>query len=351
MSATASPRRLLIEACRISEGGGLVLLRYLLSLLARRSDLHATVVVGPHVEVSAYAPAVTVITAAMNLANRRSVYRRLLRDHEPETLLCFGNFPPPYPLPQIRVVTYFHRPTLLTPDRGSHTFKYRALNSYLRLLAGNTDAFFVQTEYIHRKLAREVSRPRSDIRRYPFFEPTEAPAPSVTRNRRTSPGHPPSFLYVSSDTPHKNHERLLVAWQILAAAERFPRLVLTVDETSHLYPAVASLRELGCEIELLGFVSHGEILRHTADADFGIFPSLQESLGLGLIEAASLGLPLLCADLAYTYEVVDPSLTFDPYDPSSIAEAVAAAMTTSPLAPTHCVIGDLSARMLDDLAN
>ena len=53
-----------------------------------------------------------------------------------------------------------------------------------------------------------------------------------------------------------------------------------------------------------------------------IFPSLNESFGLPLLEAQYLGIPIIASELDYVREVVDPIETFNPQSANSIATAV-----------------------------
>ena len=53
-----------------------------------------------------------------------------------------------------------------------------------------------------------------------------------------------------------------------------------------------------------------------------IFPSLEESFGLPLIEAVDMGLDVISSDLNYAYQAIDPSLTFNPNNDQSIADAI-----------------------------
>ena len=56
--------------------------------------------------------------------------------------------------------------------------------------------------------------------------------------------------------------------------------------------------------------------------NFLIFPSLNESLGLPLIEANLYKLPIIASDLDYVYDVCEPSLTFDPYSEEDIFKKI-----------------------------
>ena len=58
-----------------------------------------------------------------------------------------------------------------------------------------------------------------------------------------------------------------------------------------------------------------------------IFPSLQETFGLPLIEAAQLDKPIIASDREYVCQVVKPSLTFDPLSAESIADTIETFLT------------------------
>ena len=72
--------------------------------------------------------------------------------------------------------------------------------------------------------------------------------------------------------------------------------------------------------------------------EFTIYPSLVESFGLPLIEAAQLGTQVIAADLPYVYEVIEPSLTFDPYSTQSISNAILKAIETINLPETKVLV-------------
>ncbi|MEX0958148.1 MAG: glycosyltransferase [Burkholderiales bacterium] len=133
------------------------------------------------------------------------------------------------------------------------------------------------------------------------------------------------FVYVASGEPHKNHDRLLDAWRLLAAEGITPSLGLTVDPD--LFPdLVARIKETaassGLQIENIGQASSDEIQALYRSTRALIYPSLGESLGLPLIEAHAVGLPIIAAEKDYVRDVIDPTDTFDPCSAVSIARAV-----------------------------
>jgi glycosyltransferase involved in cell wall biosynthesis len=61
---------------------------------------------------------------------------------------------------------------------------------------------------------------------------------------------------------------------------------------------------------------------------------LAESFGLPLIEAAAAGCKIISSDLPYVFEVVKPSLVFDPNDISSIFKVLNRSTSLDELSPS-----------------
>ena len=53
-----------------------------------------------------------------------------------------------------------------------------------------------------------------------------------------------------------------------------------------------------------------------------VYPSHNESLGLGIVEALVAGCDVIGANLPYIHSICHPSVVFDPYNPESIADAI-----------------------------
>jgi glycosyltransferase involved in cell wall biosynthesis len=68
--------------------------------------------------------------------------------------------------------------------------------------------------------------------------------------------------------------------------------------------------------------THENILELYKKIDALIYPSFTESLGLPLIEARQLGIPVIAAELDYVRDILDPEFTFNPQSELSIARSV-----------------------------
>jgi glycosyltransferase involved in cell wall biosynthesis len=131
----------------------------------------------------------------------------------------------------------------------------------------------------------------------------------------------PFLFYPARAWPHKNHERLFRAFELLksdvAVQQHHPglRLVLTgggLDGT-----------RLPDGVEARGRVSAGEVVSLYRRAAAVVFPSLYEGFGQPPLEAMACGCPVACSNAASLPEVVgDAARLFEPNDPRAIAAAV-----------------------------
>jgi glycosyltransferase involved in cell wall biosynthesis len=133
------------------------------------------------------------------------------------------------------------------------------------------------------------------------------------------------FLYVATGETHKGHRILIEAWVLLAERASFPTLALTLSRQR--FPGLCSwveeqARRHGLKVSLLDECAHTDMPDLYAAAKALIYPSLYESFGLPLLEAAMAGLPIIAADIDYVRDVINPTAVFDPYSAESIAGSV-----------------------------
>ena len=122
-----------------------------------------------------------------------------------------------------------------------------------------------------------------------------------------------SFLYVSSISSHKNHERLFKAF-INASQKNNSKieLHLTIPENDFLKSIYNNLRyPKNLKIINHGILKKNKLYKLYCSSEFSIFPSLSESFGLPLLESVNNGTKVIAADLDYVNKYL-PSLKFDP---------------------------------------
>jgi glycosyltransferase involved in cell wall biosynthesis len=135
------------------------------------------------------------------------------------------------------------------------------------------------------------------------------------------------FFYPANFWPHKNHEVLLIAYQMYryhAGATAWD-LVLTgrVDSRQPILRELAT--NLGVEDQVLfkGYVSEKELAQLFSGASALVFPSLHEGFGIPLLEAMNLGVPVLASDVGSLREVAgEAALLVDARKPQELAAAM-----------------------------
>ena len=126
------------------------------------------------------------------------------------------------------------------------------------------------------------------------------------------------YFYPSSFDPHKNHKRLFKAFNELKnVSTKDIKLIVSIDK----YKVPLPYRNN----ELIFFIGNQPIFlinQLYKIADFLIFPSLNESLGLPLIEASLYKLPIIASNLDYVFDVCKPLSTFDPLSEEDIYQKI-----------------------------
>lgn len=125
----------------------------------------------------------------------------------------------------------------------------------------------------------------------------------------------PFLLYPARRWPHKNHDRLLAAFELLRRERPELRLVLTGagHDAAPARPGV----------EVLGHVPEETLLGLYRRAACLVFPSLYEGFGQPTLEAMACGCPVVAADAGALPEVCGEAAHL--FDPTSV-EAICAAV-------------------------
>ncbi len=142
------------------------------------------------------------------------------------------------------------------------------------------------------------------------------------------------LLYVGNLLPHKNLQRLLRAFSLIAM--QFPyKLVIAGYKDPRFFPALeAEIQALGLaeKILFLNYVPADELPAFYAGAEAFVFPSLYEGFGLPPLEAMACGCPVVVSKVASLPEVCgDAAYYVDPYDVESMAKGMYKVLTDEAL--------------------
>lgn len=135
----------------------------------------------------------------------------------------------------------------------------------------------------------------------------------------------PYFLYIGSWRPRKNIVKLIKAFQLFLIKNPNYLLVLGGKKDTRFVILDEEIKKNNLEknVILTDFISQEEKVALYKRAQAFLFPSLYEGFGLPVLEAQSLGVPLLTSNISSLPEVAgDGALFVDPYNIESIAEGM-----------------------------
>lgn len=156
------------------------------------------------------------------------------------------------------------------------------------------------------------------------FEAYETPSIEEVRDAVEKFSLPARFFFYPAVTwPHKNHEIIFRALQILKnEAGLTPQVYFTGSSTDHRAVLDKLAQELGVaeQLHFLGFVSPGELQSIFKTATAMIYPSRFEGFGLPILEAFHAELPVLVSNATTLPEVAgEGALYFHPSSPAELS--------------------------------
>lgn len=193
--------------------------------------------------------------------------------------------------------------------------KISLLRKVLKFNLRHVAVYVVQSPLMKKRLIENFKLPASSIKvslmPRPFFD-LEKTSPRITspssgRFRLIFPAH---------YKPHKNHGLIMEAVRLYRNELADTDFIFTFSKLAS--PSKVSLKE---NIINIPGVSYAEMPKLYKSCDALIFPSLEESFGLPLLEAMEMGLPILAADRPYSrWMIGETGFFFDPYSPSDMVK-------------------------------
>lgn len=205
------------------------------------------------------------------------------------------------------------------------------LNSSLRLavrrkMAKEFDAAISNTRAGVQYVQDILGMPADRIVRHPI-EVAEAPAleggnEDISLVRSDSSF---AFLVVGQVIERKGIHRLFEAAKLLMdrGLDDFTIQIAGTGEMAQILQQQAANSRLNKTVRWLGSVSYQQLGRYYLASDAVIFPSLEDTWGMVVLEALCLGKPVLCSKYAGSKEMIqdgENGFVFDPHDPQELAD-------------------------------
>ncbi len=150
------------------------------------------------------------------------------------------------------------------------------------------------------------------------------------------------LIHVGTVHPRKNLRRLIRAWAALGAAKGACKLVLAGGPGWGKVDLQGEVERLGAgdSVRLIGYISDEEKSVLIRMARAYVFPSLHEGFGFPVLEAQSVGVPVLCSNTSSLPEIAGKAaLTFDPLDVGALTGALHSILSDDALAATLAADG------------
>lgn len=199
----------------------------------------------------------------------------------------------------------------------SSTVRTRTLATTLSRSVDRSTWVFVQTGTVQQLV---LDRLHVASNRVLVFEPTTPDMPRGPAHPAIDPmrAHPRGarLLYVGSASRHKDLQTLRKAMWLLRRSGVPAELFLTLPSDHPM--------ALGEGLHGIGYLDDQVALRQAyEEADVVVLSSLEETVGLPLVEAMHFGRPVVAPDLPYAHDVCnDAALYFRPGDPRAAARTL-----------------------------
>ena len=234
--------------------------------------------------------------------------KKYLKNHSIEPVIAISlqntNFRLNKPCPNY---IYYHQPLPFFPYKWkffkskerSFWFYKNIYPFFVNLFVNKKTEFFVQLDFIKDAFVKRFCFSKDKV--HVIFPEIESPKPEPIDDLLVDDAMV-KFFYPATPLIYKNH-RLLFESLTKIDDKLLQKIVLYLTCERADFKELTDFKNI--QIVFIGTVKHANVMWLYEQADALLFPSYIETLGLPLIEAAGLGLPILAADLPYAREVLD----------------------------------------------
>lgn len=227
-------------------------------------------------------------------------------------------------VPDARITMMIHDTIPLDYPDFQRPGTVQSFDSKFRRVIRNADLILCPSDVSKSDILRHAGDALPPVLAVPLGVTPTAPAPGDLP--ATLDLSQPFFLCLGTIEPRKNHALLLDLWEEMGTAA--PQLFICGSRGWNNEAVFRRLDQNPTRITELAGLSDGAIAALLAQTHGLLFPSIAEGYGLPLIEAAALGAPVICGDMAITREVLGDRAVYlalsDRYQWKKSIEAAAA---------------------------
>lgn len=221
-------------------------------------------------------------------------------------IVLFGNFPSLFWFKKQSI--YFHNMLYLDNLNNSIKIKLETL-LFIFLIKIKKPEILVQTEFIAKRISDKFNNYKNiKVIGIPYQNKLIILSKTKIKNNKISYFYP-AFFY-----PHKNHKLLFKNETVFKRLNSKVLLTIKNDDPKLITDGITFI--------FLGNITYEKLITILSESDALIYPSLTESVGLPLIEAAIYKKPIIAPDYEYVNSVVKNFYSFDPKDNQSFIDAL-----------------------------
>ncbi len=321
-------KNIILSAFNVHTGGGLVLLRGLL----KSKNIKLKLLDNRLKNKISFKANKDVIFVKKKIIDRIFKFHlQCLKSSNRDTILCFNGLPPLFNSKAkviLFIQTFYFFANISNFNFNIYTYlriNFEKIWFYIGLR--NADEIWVQTITMKRRLINFLKKKNISkkiiIRIMPLIdEETQLIMKKKGKLSINSYENKNHFFYPADGAGHKNHIRLVQAFLLLK--EKY-KLYLTLSENDFLkiLKKFPSLRVKNSQIVNLGQMPRKRILKlYSENVGTLIFPSLDESFGIPLIEACIYKKNIIASDSNYSKDILHNFEKFNPYSINSISNKI-----------------------------
>lgn len=124
------------------------------------------------------------------------------------------------------------------------------------------------------------------------------------------------LVYVSPVLPYKNHLTVVKAYSKIREMYKNVEIkfIGAYDPTAKVFKNLFEKSKDIKKDDFLGDIHHSEVIKEIYKSDIFIFASSSETFGISLVEAMSIGIPIICSNKSSLPEILrDGGIYFDPF--------------------------------------
>jgi len=321
MNKTTRKVNIILSAFNVHTGGGLVLL----SSLFKQKKIKKFIL---DFRIKKKIP-----YSKKNIFVRRKIFDRLFYFHsnifnfKSSHTICFNNLPPLLK-PKSRVILFIQTFYFFANILNYNFNLYTTLRIYFekiwfRIGIRNVDEIWIQTPTMKNRLVLYLKKlnlkNKIEVKEKPMID---AKLQSLIESKKfiNTSKKKGYFFYPADSAGHKNHKRLFLAFSKI---KKPFKLFLTIDEKSFKNNlSNIEIPEKGEFINLNTLPRYKVLNFFKKKIDALIFPSLDESFGIPLIEACVFKKNILVSNKNYAHDLIENAIYFNPYKVDSITSAI-----------------------------